>query len=133
MNITLHWHTEPLLLMVVVGVSWLYALACGPWRHQLAPDLKSYPLWPSVRFHLGVLVAYLAVGSPLDQLGEGFLFTAHMVQHMLLIYVSAPLIVSGIPPQMLDSFLEARPRLTKVLRILVHPLFAGLLFNLSFS
>jgi putative membrane protein len=133
MNITLHWHTEPLLLIVIVGASWLYALACGPWRRQLAPDLKSYPLWPSVRFHLGVLLGYIAVGSPLDQLGEGFLFTAHMAQHMLLIYLAAPLIVSGIPPQMLDPFLEARPRLTRVLRVLVHPLFAGLIFNLSFS
>ena len=30
MTVPLHWHTEPLLLLLVVGVSWAYALACGP-------------------------------------------------------------------------------------------------------
>ena len=133
MNVPLHWHTEPLLLLLIVGVSWAYALACGPLRARCAPGLPAYPRNYAICFHLGVVVAYIAVGSPLDQIGEAFLFSAHMLQHMLLIYVAAPLIVLGLPPELTDPFLEARPRLLKVARFLVHPLVAGLIFNFNFS
>lgn len=133
MTIPLHWHTEPLLLAVVVGASWLYALICGPWRAQWMPGLVAYPVRPAICFHLGVAVAYLAVGSPLDQIAESFLFSAHMLQHMLLIYIAAPLIVLGLPPELTDPWLAARPRLLAVARLLVHPVFAGVLFTLIFS
>lgn len=133
MNIPLHWHTEPLLLLLMVGVLWSYTMICGPYRLTLAPSLTRYPYQSSTLFYLGVAVGYIAVGSPLDQIGESFLFSAHMMQHMLLIYVAAPLIVMGLPPEIIDPFLLARPRLTRVLRILVHPLTAGILFNFIFS
>ncbi len=133
MNIPLHWHTEPLLLALVVGVSWAYALATGPFRARCAPGLDRYPRAHALCFHLGVAVAYLAVGSPLDQIGESFLFSAHMLQHMLIIYVAAPLLVLGLPPELTDPFLEARPWLLRIARFLVHPVVAGLAFNLIFS
>lgn len=133
MNIPLHWHTEPLLLLLVVGASWAHALACGPYRARCLPGRTEYPVGHAVRFHLGVLVGYVAVGSPLDQLGESFLFWAHMLQHMLLIYVSAPLIVTGLPPELVDGFLKDRPRLTRALAFLTHPVTGGLIFTLCFS
>ncbi|MFN7341014.1 MAG: cytochrome c oxidase assembly protein [Opitutia bacterium] len=128
----LHWHTEPLLILTVVGASWLHAMACGPLRGRLAPG-SAYPVGHAVRFHLGVLAAYLAVGSPLDQLGEAYLFSAHMLQHMLLIYGAAPLVAAGLPPEMIDRWLERSPRALGIARLLVHPLFAAILFTLVFS
>jgi len=111
MNVPLHWHTEPLLLLLIVGVSWAYALACGPLRARCAPGLQAYPRNYAICFHLGVLVAYIAVGSPLDQIGEAFLFSAHMLQHMLLIYVAAPLIILGLVwhfPELYEAALRDR-------------------------
>ncbi|MEY3812683.1 MAG: hypothetical protein RI910_1660 [Verrucomicrobiota bacterium] len=134
MSIPLHWHTEPLLLLLVVGACWAHALMCGPFRSRFLPGRTEYPVWYAVRFHLGVLVAYVAVGSPLDQLGESFLFWAHMLQHMLLIYISAPLIVTGLPPEFIDGFLlGGRPRLARALRVLTHPITGGLIFTMCFS
>lgn len=132
MKLPLHWHTEPLLLLLVVGASWCHAMACGPLRASLAPG-SPYPVGAAVRFHLGVLVAFVAVGSPLDQLGEGYLFSAHMLQHMLLIYVAAPLVVTGLPPELLDPWLRRNPRACGLLRFLTHPVVAALVFNFSFS
>lgn len=127
----LHWHTEPLLLITLLGVGWLYALAIGPFRSRLARKAP-FPLRPCILFYLGLIVTYLAVGSPLDQLGEQFLFCAHMLQHMLLIYVATTLFIYGTPAWLIDWLL--RPEwLRKVMSLLTHPACGGLLFTFVYT
>jgi putative membrane protein len=50
----------------------------------------------AVSFESGMLIVALTLTSPLDALADA-LFSAHMVQHLLLILVAAPLIVLGAP------------------------------------
>jgi putative membrane protein len=126
---TLHWHTEPLLLLVLLVPSWLYALWMGPYR----PAGLRFPAGRVVAFYLGIAITYLTVGSPLDQLGEDYLFSAHMVQHLLLMYVSPVLLVVGLPPEGVDRLVAGRLRLQAVIRFFFHPVVAGFLFSLSFS
>jgi len=57
---TLHWHTEPLLLLVLLVPSWLYALWMGPYR----PAGMRFPVGRAVAFYLGIAITYLTVGSP---------------------------------------------------------------------
>ena len=85
-----HWHNEPHLIGGLVVLGWLYALFTGPLRDRLAPG-ASYPRGHAIKFYLALVVFYLAVGSPLDQIGERFLLSGHMVQHQLIMYVAAVL------------------------------------------
>jgi cytochrome c oxidase assembly factor CtaG len=88
-------------------------------------------------FTSGVLAVWVAVGSPLAVLDHQFL-TVHMVQHLLLMTVAAPLILLGAPaipllhglPQrfvrgVLGPFLRWSP-VQQVERIVTHPVFCGL-------
>jgi putative membrane protein len=50
----------------------------------------------AVAFHAGLAFIVVALVSPLDALA-GWLFSAHMVQHLLLILIAPPLIVYGAP------------------------------------
>jgi putative membrane protein len=52
-------------------------------------------------FTLGVLVLALSLISPLDPLGDQYLFSAHMLQHLLLILIVPPLLILGIVPERL--------------------------------
>jgi len=61
--------------------------------------------WEAGSFASGWIVLVIALVSPLHELGDE-LFSAHMVQHELLISVSAPLLVLGRP---LIPFLWALP------------------------
>ena len=45
----------------------------------------------------GVLVLFVALATPLDTLGDEYLFTAHMIQHLLLTLGAAPLLLAGTP------------------------------------
>jgi len=127
----LHWHTEPLLLISLLLAGWLYALGVGPLRHKIAPE-QAFPTGQAVLFYLGLAITYLAVGSPLDQIGEQFLFSAHMVQHMLLIYFSPTLFIFGTPAWLIDFLLQPKP-VRRSMAVLTHPACGGLLFTFVYT
>lgn len=114
-----HWHNEPFLTGGLILAGWLYALLAGPFRQALAPG-RPYPRGRAALFYSALVVFYLAVGSPLDQVAERFLLSAHMAQHLLIMYPVALLILLGTPPWMVDPVLS-RAGLRGLLRILFHP------------
>jgi putative membrane protein len=84
---------------VIVGLSlWTiaYCTAIGPLRRKFgggdAPGLTQ-----QIAFHTGTLIGLVALLSPLDKLGDEYLFSAHMVQHLLLMFFTSPLWLAGLP------------------------------------
>lgn len=127
-----HWHTEPTLIGGLLFVAWVYAILVGPYRSKICPNLHyshRHTLW----FSAGLISFYLAVGSPLDPLGENFLFFAHMIQHNILMYISPLFLLLGLPQPLVDRFFESHPLIESAGRFIVHPIIAGLLFTLIFS
>ncbi len=89
------WNTDPVILMNLAVVAWLYARG---WN-QLQRGRGNRPVGTAVQaccFAAGILVTAAALISPLDPLGEQ-LASAHMVQHMVLMTVAAPLLILGAP------------------------------------
>jgi putative membrane protein len=126
-----HWHNEPYLVGGLIVLGWLYALLTGPLRPRFAPT-ASYPRAHALRFYAALIIFYLAVGSPLDQIGERFLLTAHMIQHQLLIYGSAVLFLLGLP-EWLVAPVTSRKNLQPILRLLTHPVICALVYTLTIS
>lgn len=133
----LHWHTEPFLIGGLLLIGWIYAMLVGPMRARLfagAPGgAPVFPRQQSILFGLGLLSLYLAVGSPLDALGENFLFCAHMAQHNVLMYVSPLLMLLGLPHWMIDTALIRSGSLYKATKFWCRPVVAGAAFTLVFS
>ncbi len=78
------------------------------------------PARRAASFLAGVAVLFLALNSPLDALGDTYLFSAHMVQHLLLILVVPPLLLLGMPPAVADP--ARHPRWARgVGRVLGNP------------
>jgi putative membrane protein len=126
-----HWHNEPYLVGGLIFLGWLYAILTGPLRSRLEPGAP-YPARRAVGFYAALLVFYLAVGSPLDQAGERFLLSAHMVQHQLLMYPAAVLFLLGLPGWLVRP-VTAAPSLHGVLWLLTRPLVTGSLFVVTLS
>lgn len=90
------WQWEPWLLGGLIITSWLYGRGVAAlW--QRAGVGRGIRGWHLGCFGLGQVTLVVALMSPLDALSEA-LFAAHMVQHMLLIYVAPLLLVLGAPP-----------------------------------
>ncbi len=127
-----HWHTEPFLLIGLLVPCWLYAMIIGPYRDRWYRGDSNILLWRAVSFYAGWAFFYIAVGSPIDQLGEDYLFFVHMIQHMLLIYIVPPLLIVGLPPQLVDQ-IPSQSFLAKALRVFFNPIFAGLTFSVVYT
>jgi putative membrane protein len=84
----------PVLVACLVA-AWLYGRGLRAlWAH--AGHERAVRRWQAVCFALGVLTVGLALESPLDTWAAMW-FSAHMVQHLLLMLVGAPLIVLSAP------------------------------------
>ncbi|HEY5297991.1 MAG TPA: cytochrome c oxidase assembly protein [Verrucomicrobiae bacterium] len=46
----------------------------------------------------GTIIFFLTLASPIDTLANGYLFSAHMLQHLLLLLIIPPLILLSLPP-----------------------------------
>jgi len=88
-------HGDVLLGAGLLAVAYAVAWARGPRRHA------GEPVW----FFAGLGVLLLALNGPLHDLSDYYLFSAHMVQHLLLTLVVAPLLLAGTPAFMLDRLL----------------------------
>jgi putative membrane protein len=111
-------------MSVIVGLLGLQAAYL--WRVRRAPE--QVRLTKQLTFTAGVLVMLVALVSPLDDLADHYLFSAHMVQHLLLTLGAAPLVLAGMPRWMLLEVLQAT-RLTSVAHKARHPLIAFCAFN----
>jgi putative membrane protein len=91
-------------LLSLALAAWAYARGVRAlWRRAGAG--RGIRPWQAAAFAGGLLTLFLALVSPLDALSAA-LFSAHMVQHLALILVAAPLLVLGAP---LLPFLWALP------------------------
>jgi putative membrane protein len=78
-------------------------------------------------FVAALVAAVAALVGPIHDLAERGLFSAHMVQHLLLTLVVPPLLLAGTPPFMADALLApllARRATRLVLRTMTSPLVA---------
>jgi putative membrane protein len=84
------WNLDPVLLGGLLLAAWAF------WRGQTSGPRRPVDSWRA-RCFSGALVALgLALLSPLDAL-SGSLASAHMVQHLLLLLVAAPLLALSAP------------------------------------
>lgn len=89
------WSWEPGISIPLALSAWLYASGTRRlWRAAGAG--RGVRRWQAAAFWAGWLTLAIALVSPLHRLGEA-LFSAHMVQHELLMVVAAPLLVLGRP------------------------------------
>ncbi|TVP46524.1 MAG: cytochrome c oxidase assembly protein [Gemmatimonadales bacterium] len=89
------WNPDPWILLGLAAMAGTYLLGVRRlWAR--AGKGRGLPPWRVGAYLAGIWILVLALVSPIDPLGET-LFSVHMVQHMLLMVVAAPLLVLGRP------------------------------------
>jgi putative membrane protein len=124
-------YSPPLSVLAgLLALQALYLACVGPLRNRFRGS-SQVGLWRQVAFAQGVLVLLLALATPLETLADQYLFSAHMLQHLLVTLVAAPLLLAGTPGWLMRDLLGAGG--INVLRHLRHPILAFGVFNLVFA
>ncbi len=123
------WNWDPTIVVGAALIVGLYVYAIGPLRkrHRFEPASKGQVF----AFLLGVGLMFLALVSPLDELGDSYLFSAHMVQHLFLTIVGPPLLLIGTPEWFVRPIVHNKA-LFAVARFFTYPAVAFVLFNADF-
>lgn len=122
-------HVDSLLALALLQGA--YLLGVGPLRerYNLAEEVNPRQI---ATFTAGVLVIFFAVTSPIHILSEQFLFSMHMLQHLLLTLVAPPLLILGVPDWLIRPLL--RPNWAfRIARYATHPIVALAASNFIFA
>jgi putative membrane protein len=114
------WSTNPGVI-VAVAVAAVAYIACYRRAHRRTE--RAY-IGHVLAFAAGLLVVVGALLSPLDSIGDSWLLSAHMLQHVLLADIAPALLVLGVGPPLLAHglspgllrALSPRARLGRLLR-----------------
>lgn len=109
------WNLAELFVLGAIAVG-LFTAGRRTRRHHVSP-------WRLRCTLIALAVVAAAIASPLDGLA-GALASAHMVQHVLLILVAAPLLVAG-APVFASLAAAARPSRVALARVARKPLVKG--------
>jgi putative membrane protein len=119
------FHVHPSVLVVLGGLAGAYLASAR--RHERETGERLEPR-RRVLFLGGVATLFVGASWPIHDLAEGYLYSAHMVQHMLFTFIAAPMLLSGTPAWMWRGLLRPAP-VRAVWSLLTRPLVALIVAN----
>jgi putative membrane protein len=123
-----HPHVDTWLLVITLAAAYAVTVArVGP-RH-VAPGRPAVTKLQAVCFSLGVAAIWVASDWPVHDIAEELNYSMHMVQHLVLSMVAAPLLLLGTPAWMLRAILRPPSQLFRTVRFLSRFLPALIVFN----
>jgi putative membrane protein len=114
--------SNPSVELGALGVVLIYAAAARYTGQR-------FQAYQSIALSAAMVIVILSLDGPIDALEDARLFTAHMIQHLILALVIPPLILLGTPDWMVRPLLRVRG-MRPVLRFLTQPLAAYIIYNL---
>lgn len=120
------WDWAPSILIGLILWVAGYALVSGPLRRR--GGWFAVSTGRKIAFYAGSTIVFIALVSPLDRLADEYLFSAHMLQHMLLMMVAPPLWLIGVPDGLIDRIVPRKA--WGVTQFLVGPVAAFVIYNL---
>lgn len=122
-------HPEVWLLVAFMAGAYVYMV------RVIGPKAVAAGTPPVTRRQVGCFIAAIIVlwaGSdwPIHDIGEDYLYSVHMVQHMMLSYILPPLALLATPTWLGRVLLgDQAGRLYRFVRRFTRPVVAGLIFN----
>jgi len=120
------WHPHPDVWLLLGGLWAAYLVAVA--RHRATPAEAKDRRRRTTLFSIGMACLWFGADWPVHDLAEGYLYSAHMVQHMVFTLVAAPMLIAGTPAWLWRAALSSRPVFV-AFRFLTRPVVALIAFN----
>ncbi len=127
----LSFQVFPSILVGCVYLAGAYLLAVGPARKRFGWSSEPVSRWRVASYLGAVALIFFSLNGPLHDWSDHYLFSAHMVQHMLLMLIMPPFLIMGLPPWLIRKALEVT-WIFRAARALTHPAVAFTAYNVTF-
>jgi len=126
-----NWRPVPQVIVGLLVLVGAYLIVTGsrnrtPGGAQINPVTRGQ----RIRFILGALTILIALNPPLDDWSGHYLLFAHMVQHLLLIMLAMPLLITGTPPWLISRLIRPAP-IQQIGYYLTRPVACAVIANLA--
>jgi putative membrane protein len=121
------WHADPSVVVGTLAVCLWYG-----WSMRRLPVEQRPTQRQVMYFFYAVVAVVVALASPIHDLGERYLFTAHMAQHLLLTLVMPPLLLASVTAEMVRPLIGPAWAFAAARRV-TRPVVAFALCNLVFA
>lgn len=119
------WSVHPSTAIGIAALGALYIWASKGLHREPRAAQRGF-------FFAGLLVLFASLNGPIHDLSDDYLFSAHMVQHLLLTLAVPPLLLAGTPGWMLRPLLSRR-YVAPVAHWLTRAPIAFVVFNLTIA
>lgn len=117
-----------LLIAAIVGLGVYAVRAIGP---LVVPAGEPIVTTAQKRFFIaGVALLWLAADWPMHDIAEEYLYSVHMVQHLIIAFMVPPLLLLAMPEWLARLLILDGGAASRVLRTLTRPVIAGVIFNI---
>jgi putative membrane protein len=122
------WEFYPSIVLGCTLFLLAYVLLAGPLRRRwnLAPEGPTRQQW--TRYVGAIALVFFSLQGPLHELSDSYLFSGHMVQHLLITLLFPQWFIGGIPGWMWRPLVE-RPWAAALGRAWTHPVAAVLFWT----
>ena len=122
------WDFHPSIFIGTIVLATLYGVGVTVLRKRYALHEAPVSRLQAFTYYSSLLIMYLSLDGPLHYLSDELSFAMHMVQHLLLQMIWAPLFVLGLPGWLISPLVQ-KQWVQKVGRFLTKPVHAALLFH----
>jgi putative membrane protein len=124
-SFTVHWSTVAGLAVLALLYEWRAAAGRRKAESHRSPPRR-------FAFYGALATIFFSLNGWLHDLSDWYLFSAHMVQHLLLTILMPPLLLAGVPGWMLRPALRYRP-IAATARALTRPMICFAAFQLTIA
>ena len=124
------WVPHPDVWLLVAAIASGYAIAVARIGHRyVAPGRSPVSRLQVTCFALGLATMWVAADWPIHDVAEHLMYSVHMLQHLMLTMVSAPLLLLGTPGWLVRYVLRPPSLAFRIIRTLCRFLPALMIFN----
>jgi len=130
-------HLSTVIGLISLGGAYLWRAQRGPslldsvanqTGQKIAPGIVTPTSGQRAAFFVGLAIIFLTLNGPLHDLSDFYLFSAHMIQHLVLTLIVPPLLILGTPGWMLRPLLR-NASVFRVAKVMTSTAGCFLIFN----
>ena len=130
-------HLSTVIGLLALGGAYLWRAHRGPSfldrvanqiGQKIAPNIQTPTSGQRASFFVGLAIIFITLNGPLHDLSDYYLFSAHMIQHLVLTLIVPPLLILGTPGWMLRPLLR-KPSVARLATRMTSTAGCFLIFN----